>query len=89
MSAQISMISHCKTTLLKITFWISLVLFLIGCTQKTTKTDSPIPFIPANTSFVIKGNNLRQIQSHFANNSLIAKNKENVLVNYFKKNRRI
>ncbi|WP_010181295.1 hypothetical protein [Aquimarina agarilytica] len=83
MSAQNSIPKY-KSTFLKTLFFTSLIIFIVGCTQKTTKSNSPIPFIPANTSFVIKGNNLKQIQSHFSNNSLIAENKKNVLVNYFK-----
>lgn len=83
MSAKNSTFKY-KSDLLKAFLFSILLLFAFGCTKKVSKTNSPIPFIPANTSFVIKGTNLKQIQSHFSNSSLLAKNKTNTLVNYFK-----
>ncbi len=83
MSAQNSTLKY-KSTLLKSFFFTCILIFVVGCTQKAPKTKSSIPFIPANTSFIIKGTHLKKIQSHFSNNSLLAKNKTNTLVNYFK-----
>ena len=62
----------------------SISFLFFACNSSSKKTVSKISFIPNDASIIVKCDNLKKLQSHLSNNSLVQSNKKHVLTNYFK-----